>query len=62
MGAGKRSIPIAGTTPPYQGGQSRPPEDAFPNRNASRGLGQPSRDVRAPLDRKGINVGPRRSF
>jgi len=62
MGAGRRSIPIAGTTPPYRGGQSRSPEDAFPSRNASQGPKQPSRDVRAPLDSKGINVGPRRSF
>jgi hypothetical protein len=61
MGAGRRSIPIAGTTPPYRGGQSRPPEDAFPSRNASQGPGQPSRDVRAPLGRKGIDMGPGRS-
>jgi hypothetical protein len=62
MGAGKRSVPIAGATPPYSGNQARTPEDAFPSRNASQGPGRPSRDVRAPLDRKGLNIGPRRSF
>jgi hypothetical protein len=61
MGAGRRSIPIAGTTPPYRGEQSRSPEDAFPSRNASQGPSQPSRDVRPTMGRSGIDMGAGRS-
>jgi hypothetical protein len=61
MGAGRRSIPIAGTTPPYRGEQSRPPEDTFPRRNVPQGPSQPSRDVRPTIERKGIDMGPGRA-
>lgn len=61
MGAGRRSIPIAGTTPPYKGGPSRSPEDTFPTRKGPSGPSQPSREVRPTMERKGIDMGPGRS-
>ncbi len=57
MGAGRRSIPIAGTTPPYRGEQSRSPEDIFPTRKGSQGPSDPSREVRPTMGRSGSDMG-----